>query len=328
MIAITGASGLLGSFITSHFISEGEQVIALRRKESNSSFVQSLPDKIQWREADVLDINSLNESFKDVDTVIHAAALVSFNPRKAKQIFDTNVMGTKNVVDACLVSGVKKLIQISSVAALGRQKGKTLIDETSTWTDNALHSDYAISKYQAELEVYRGYEEGLKVSLVNPSVILAPGDWNRSSSQLFKYIWSEKPFYTDGVMNYVDVRDVASMVYALHTSDFSGERFIASANHSSYKNIFDEIAKRFHKRSPFIKVNPSLTGMVAGLEAIRCYLTNQEPIITKHTARMAREPFYYHNQKAKEKLKINFRTLDETLDYCCPFYGQKITTNK
>ena len=327
MIAITGASGLLGSCIASRFISEGEHIVGLKRKASNISSL-NFQEKIEWREADLLDSVSLGESLKEVHTVIHSAALVSFNPRKAKEIFDTNVIGTKNVVDACLAGGVKKLIHISSVAALGRQKGTNQINEESTWIDSALNSDYAISKYQAELEVYRGHEEGLHVSLVNPSVILSPGDWNRSSSQIFKYIWKEKPFYTEGIMNYVDVRDVADMVYALHTSDFNGERFIASANHTSFKNIFDQIAKRFAKRSPSIKVHPSLTGIVAALESIRCLLTNKEPIITKHTVRMAREPFYYENKKAIEKLKINFRTLDETLDYCCPFHKQKITINK
>lgn len=328
MIAITGASGLLGSFIVSQFISEGEQVIALTRKNSDTSPLKHIQEKIQWREADVLDPISLSESLKGVHTVIHTAALVSFNPRKAKIIFDTNVTGTKNVVDACLATGVKKLIHVSSVAALGRRKGVNQISEESTWVDSTLNSDYAMSKYQAELEVYRGYEEGLHVSVVNPSVILGPGDWNRSSSQIFKYIWNEKPFYTAGVLNYVDVRDVANMVYALHKSDFNGERFIAHANHISYKKIFDEIAKRFHKKSPSVKINASLAGIVASLEAFRCFFTNQEPVITKHTVRMAREPFYYTNKKAVEKLKIQFRTIDETLDFCCLHYGQKFTTNK
>lgn len=326
MIAITGASGLLGGFIAEKFILEGEQVIALKRKNSKSSLKHS--EKINWMEADVLDQISLQESFKEVDTVIHSAAVVSFNPRKSKEVFETNVTGTKNVVDACLASGVKKLIHISSVAALGRQKGINHVNEKSNWVDSVLNSDYATSKYQAELEVYRGYEEGLHVSLVNPSVILGPADWNKSSSQIFKYIWDEKPFYTEGVLNYVDVRDVANMVHTLHSSDFNGERFIANAGHTTFKNIFDEIANRFDKKSPYLKVNSSLTGIVASLEAIRCLLTNKEPVITKHTVRMAREPFYFENKKAVEKLKIDFRSLRETLDFCCPYYAQKITTNK
>ncbi len=327
MIAITGASGLLGRFVSEKFLSEGEQVLALKRKNSNiTEFGQH--KNIKWLEVDISDSTMLSESFIGVDTVIHSAALVSFNPRRAKEVYETNVAGTRNVVDACLSSGVKKLIHISSVAALGRQKGVNQVNEKNNWIDSALNSDYAISKYQAELEVYRGYEEGLHVSLVNPSVILGPADWNRSSSQIFKYIWKEKPFYTEGILNYVDVRDVASMVYMLHVSDFNGERFIANAGHTSFKNLVDEIASRFQKRSPFLKVNSSLAAVVASLEAIRCLLTNKEPVITKHTVRMAREPFYFENRKAIEKLKVNFRQLDEILEFCCSYYGQKITTNK
>ncbi len=328
MIAITGASGLLGRFIASKFISNGEKIIGLTRDTSKALKSDHPQINIDWREVNILDPISLNESLKDVHTVIHSAALVSFNQRRAKEIFDTNATGTKNVVDACLAVGVKKLIHISSVAALGRQKGLYHINEDSTWMNSKLNSDYALSKYQAELEVYRGYEEGLHVSIVNPSVILAPSDWNISSSQIFKYIWKERPFYTEGILNYVDVRDVANMVYILYTSNFNGERFIASANNISFKNIFEEIGKRFNKRSPHIKVNPALAKAIAHLEAIRSFLTNQEPIITKQTLQMAGEAVCYDNKKAVEKLKISFRTLEETLDFCCNHYLQKNTTNK
>jgi len=324
MIAVTGAGGLLGSCVVDQFVAEGEQVVAIQRSKNENPSAK----KIIWKDANVKDLVSLTESFKDVDTVIHSAALVSFNPRKSKEVFDTNVEGTKNVVNACLAAGVKKLIHVSSVAALGRKKGVTSVDENNVWIDSSLNSDYATSKYLAELEVYRGYEEGLHVSLVNPSVILGPADWTRSSSQIFKYIWDEKPFYTEGVINFVDVRDVASMIYKLHKSDFNGERFIASAGHTSFKKIFDEIATRFGTKTPSLKVDPSLTRLVAAWEAVRCFLTNSEPVITRHTVRMAREPFFYESKKAVEKLEINFRSLAETLDFCCPYYAQKITTNK
>lgn len=328
MIAITGASGLLGSFIASKFISHEEKIIGLTREKSKALKSDYLQKNIDWREVNILDPISLSESLKDVHTVIHSAALVSFNPRRRKEISDANATGTKNVVDACLAVGVKKLIHISSVAALGRQKGIYHINEDSTWMNSRLSSDYALSKYQAELEVYRGYEEGLHVSIVNPSVILAPSDWNYSSSQIFKYIWNENAFYTGGVLNYVDVRDVANMVYVLCASNFNGERFIASANYTSIKNIFDEIALRFNKKPPFIKVNTTLSKAIVYLEGVRSFLTNQEPIITKQTAQIASEPFYFDNKKAVEKLKISFQTLEETLDFCCNYYLQKNTTNK
>ncbi|MFN0189653.1 MAG: NAD-dependent epimerase/dehydratase family protein, partial [Bacteroidia bacterium] len=213
MIAITGASGLLGSFIVSKFNSQGEKVIGLTRHKDKAIKSHQHQKAIEWREVNILDTISLTESLKEVHTVIHSAALISFNSRRRNEIFEANVTGTKNIVDCCLAAGVKKLIHISSVAALGRPKGVNTINENSLWMNDKLSPDYALSKYQAELEVYRGHEEGLRVSIINPSVILAPSDWNFSSSQIFKYIWNENSFYLGGFVNYVDARDVASIAY-------------------------------------------------------------------------------------------------------------------
>ncbi len=328
MVAITGASGLLGTFIASKFRLHGEDVIGLTRQKIKAIKSHQPQNKINWKEVNILDAISLRESLKEVHTVIHSAALVSFNPRRRKEIFETNVTGTKNIVDCCLAAGVKKLIHISSVAALGRPKGVNKINETSLWMNDKLSPDYALSKYQAELEVYRGYEEGLNVSIVNPSVILAPSDWNYSSAQIFKYIWNENSFYINGFINYVDVRDVANIIYELSLSDYNGERFIACANNTSFKHIFDEIAKRFNKIPPHIKVNKTLAKAIAYLEEVRSFLTNQEPILTKQTAEVPSEPFRYDHKKTVEKLKINFHSLPETLDFCCDYYLQKNTTNK
>ena len=328
MIAITGASGLLGSFIASKFSSQGKDVIGLTRQKEKAIRSHLHQKEIRWEEVNILDPISLTESFKDVHTVIHSAALVSFNPRRSKEIFDTNVRGTRNVVDSCLTAGVKKLIHISSVAALGRPKGVSKIDEGSLWMNDKLSPDYALSKYQAELEVYRGQEEGLEISIVNPSVILAPSDWNSSSSQIFKYIWNENSFFINGDIHYVDVRDVANIVYELSLSDYSGERFIASSNNTSFQNIFEEIAKRFNKRPPAIKVGKTVAKSIAYLEEVRSFLTNQEPIITKQTVQIPLQSFQYDNKKAVEKLKINFKSLQETLDFCCDYYLQNNTTNK
>ena len=184
MIAVTGANGLLGSFIIRKLIETQQPFIAIKRERSDTSLLKDVSSHIQWRDANVEDPVSLEEAFRDVKQVIHAAAIVSFNPAKAKRIYDVNVLGTRNVVNACLHHNINKLIHISSVGALGRQKGQKLIDEKNKWTESSVNSAYAESKYLAELEVFRAQEEGLKSVILNPSVILAPGDWSRSSAQL------------------------------------------------------------------------------------------------------------------------------------------------
>ena len=248
MIAVTGATGLLGSFVVKKLLHEKCEVVGIKRKESNTNLLQGYENKINWREADILDALSLEAALKDVDCVIHTAALVSFNPRQTKKVFAVNVEGTRNVVNACLELNIPRLIHISSVAALGREKGIINLNEQAKWAESPLNSIYAESKYFAELEVFRGQEEGLSTAIINPSIILAPADWTKSSAQVFNYVWREKPFYTTGSFNYVDVRDVADMVFSLSSAPINGERIIANGGTSTYQIIFEEIAKRFHKK--------------------------------------------------------------------------------
>jgi dihydroflavonol-4-reductase len=323
MIAVTGANGLLGSYIVRKLISEKESFIALKRPGSDLSLLSDVASSIRWRDADVLDPVALEDALSDVDEVIHAAAVVSFNPRKASWVMDCNVQGTRNVVNQCLMSGVKRLVHISSVAALGRQKNQKLIDETNQWTEGSLNSVYGHSKYLAELEVFRAQEEGLSTVIVNPSIILAAADWTKSSGRLFQYIWNEKPFYSDAFLNYVDVRDVANATYGLLKNNISGQRFILNAGSIPFIDFFQGVAKRFQKKSPHIKLSPSLLSVVARVESFRTFFTGSEPLITRETARMANTGFLYSNDKIKKALSVDFQPIDGTLDWCCQYYMTK-----
>lgn len=328
MIVITGANGLVGSAIIERLIVEKTEFVALKRKTSDTTFLEKWNTQITWIDGDILDVVSLNKAFENATTVIHAAAMVSFHPKEAEVLLRVNVEGTKNVVNACLSTGIKKLIHISSVAALGRQKGITSIDEHNKWAESALNSSYGRSKYLAELEVYRGLEEGLNASIICPSFILGPGDWNKSSSQIFKYIWQENKFYSEGQFNYVDSRDLADLIFKLLEQNFPGEKFIASGGTVSYKELFDQVAKRFNKRSPFIKVNHRLLSLFARLEEWRCLLFSIKPLITRESIKSTRENFTYSNQKSIVELVMVYRKLAETLDCCCEYYQQTYSINK
>lgn len=328
MIAVTGANGLLGSFILKKLLDENVEAVGIKRKESEIKLLDGYPKIINWRDSDILDTLSLEDSLKGAHCVIHSAANVSFNPRHSKKIFAVNVEGTKNIVNTCLKLGIPRLIHISSVAALGRQKGIAHLNEESKWVDNALNSDYAESKYLAELEVFRGQEEGLSIVMINPSVIMAPADWNKSSAQVFKYVWNNKPFFTTGSLNYVDVRDVASMAYSLCSSNIEGERFIANGGTVTYQILFAEIAKRFNKKAPRIGIGASVVSIASWIEEIRSMITQSEPLFTRQSSRMACETFEYDNQKATKRLGFQFRSLEETLDWCCAYYLRNISTNK
>lgn len=328
MIAVTGINGLLGSFIARQLRAENYSVVGITRSDSDLTLVQDLNNTLTWRTGDVLDPISLVSCFENVETVIHAAGMVSFNPRRADEIFAVNTEGTKNVVNACLKAGVKKLIFISSVAALGRQKSISVLNEDSKWVEGPLNSQYAKSKYLAELEVYRGQEEGLQVAIINPSIILAPTNWNKSSAQIFKYIWDERKFYTHGQMNFVDARDVAAIVSIILNRNIFGEKFIANGGAIEWSEIFKKIADRLKRKPPSIAVSKRLASLVAGLEEMRARVLGYEPVVTRQSVKMAKGKFYYSNEKSINRLEFKYRTIENTLDWCCDEYLRLYTTNK
>jgi nucleoside-diphosphate-sugar epimerase len=327
MVAITGATGLLGSYILQKFLQEGVAVVGIKRE--NSSIPKSInTSEVTWRIADVNDSLSLPAAFEGVDCIIHAAALVSFDPRDQKRLLETNIGGTANVVNACLALKIPRLIFVSSVAALGREKNQKNISEKNIWIDSAHNSDYAKSKYHAELEVYRGQEEGLSIAIVNPSIILAPDTELRSSAQLFNYVIQERRFFIDGQLNYVDVRDVCDLIWAVFIRKIEGEKFIASAGSVQLNYLLQEIAGRLQKRPPSIKVAKSLVMLAARMEEIRCLLTGAKAAISRQSVRSSQENFIYENIKSTSQLNIHYKTLQETLDWCCESLKSAYSINK
>ncbi len=333
-ILITGITGLVGSFTARHFLKSGFQVTGLKRDNSDLSLLKDIENQIVWYEGDVLDILALEKSIENVDYVVHAAAIVSFAPKDRKRMFKTNVEGTINVVNLCLEKNIKKLCFVSSVAALGRKipNEKTLnhtikINEKATWKEDALNSNYAKTKYLAEMEVWRGQSEGLDSVIVNPSLILGEADWNKSSTQLLKYVYDEHKFYPEGNLNYVDVEDVAACIYKLTTSDISNERFILSAGQIIYKDFFEKVALRFYKKAPSTLLSKSLTEIVWRFEAIKSFFTGNAPLITKETALSSNHSFEYQNDKIKKTLDFSFKSLDQSLDRICKNLLKKCTTD-
>lgn len=322
MIAVTGANGLLGSYIVRLLHERKQPFVAIKRKSSDIRHLSDLQKHILWRDADITDEVALREALADVTGIIHTAAFVSFNPRNAQKVFAINIDGTRNVVNAALAVNVKRLLHVSSVAALGRQKAQHEVDETNKWVDSPFNSNYALSKYRAELEVYRGQEEGLSTVIINPSVILGYSNWDKSSSQLFKYAWQEKPFYMDGSFNYVDVRDIASIALQLFESKIERERFILNAGSVGFKDFFDTLSRNFNKNGPTIRVGKPFLKPLAALESFRTKLTGTEPIITLETARLAGTHFHYSAKKIKKTLDYNFQTFDATVKWCCSRYAE------
>lgn len=325
-ILITGANGLVGSRVARRFAEANFEVFALCRLGSDLSLLSDISSKIKFVEGDILDIASLEKALEhDLDFVVHAAAVVSYSPKNRDNMYKVNVEGTANVVNICLDKKIKKLCYVSSIAALGKPNAATenilggIIDENQKWEDSPLNSHYSKSKYQGELEVWRGQAEGLNTVIINPSVILGEGDWNKSSTQLFKYVYDEHQFYTEGNLNYVDVKDVVEAIFQLTTSEIKNERYILNAGTIIYKDFFEKVGTVFKKKPPTKSISPFLTEILWRIEAIRSFFTQKSPLITKETAKNSRTKFAYKNEKIHQALGFKFTNIEETILRVCTF---------
>ena len=313
MIFITGATGLLGSYLIKELAKQGTKTKALYRNEIPFS------DKnIDWIKGDISDISLLEEVLTDGDEVYHCAGKVSFNPKDKQELFKTNIEGTANIVNACLNAGVRKLVHVSSVSALGRIRENSVVNESMQWSEETSNSIYGKSKFLAEMEVWRAVAEGLNAVIVNPTIILGGNDWNKSSAEIFKTVYNEFPYYSEGVTGFVDVKDVAKAMITLMHSDISRERFIVSAENTSYKQLFDMIATAFHKKLPHKNITPFMAAMVWRFEAVKSLLTGKAPFITKETARTAMAKVYFDNSKLLNTIPgFTYTSLKDSIERIC-----------
>ncbi|MDB5280471.1 MAG: dihydroflavonol-4-reductase [Ferruginibacter sp.] len=323
MILVTGGSGLLGKEVITQLLAQGKGVTAIYNKTALPSFDSTLLTQVPCSILDVIGLEELMQ--QDITQVYHCAAIVTFNPRRKKELFTVNIEGTANIVNAALNAGVNKMVYVSSVAALGRKFAGEMINETMPWTEENSTSSYGQSKYMAELEVWRGIAEGLDAVVVNPTIILGAGDWESGSSQIFKTAYDEFPWYTDGINGFVDVRDVASIMLQLMDSNITAERFIVSAANKTYQEIFNLIATAFHKKQPHKKVTPLIAKMVWRMEALKSLITGKDPLLTKETAASALSQERYDNSKLKSFLPhFNYRSIESTINETSRALQQKL----
>ncbi|MDX1903458.1 MAG: NAD-dependent epimerase/dehydratase family protein [Thermonemataceae bacterium] len=320
-VFITGATGLVGAYLTRSFVEKGYSVKALKRPQSAIAHLEDLR-KIQWIEGDILDILTLENAIEPEDIVVHAAAVVSFNKIDKIMMQKINIEGTANMVNIALEKNIKKFIHISSIASLGRKKGQTIIDETSQWEDSELNTIYAETKYLAELEVWRAFSEGLQGVILNPSLVFGVGDWNKSSLQIFKYVAQNKKMYPLGDANYIDLRTIAEAVLAFAENDITNERFILNAGSLPYKVLFEKIAEKIEKKPPHIPITPFIAALAWRLSSFISFFTRKKSVITKETALSSQKKFFYDNKKIKNALPdLNFYDIDETISWVVSEYN-------
>ncbi|MBE0662330.1 MAG: NAD-dependent epimerase/dehydratase family protein [Bacteroidales bacterium] len=333
MILVTGGTGLVGIRLLFDLVAGRKQVRAIKRKSSSlvmlekifhvlSDRADEMLQQIEWVNGDVQDYLSLEAALQGVEQVYHCAAVVSFDPKDKPMMMGINVGGTANVVNASLAAGIEKLVFVSSVAALGRAEENIMIDENGDWSDSKENSAYAKSKYAAEREVWRGMAEGLNVVIVNPSIILGPGDPHKSSAKLLSTAIKGNLFYTEGVNAFVDVRDVSRAMIALMESNLANERFIINQGNYSYRHIFNLMAEGFGKKHPRIEVKPWMFEILWRVDKFRSVISGTSPLITRETARTSSKKYLYSNEKIRKALNFSFISIEESIRENCNWFRQ------
>jgi len=311
-VLITGATGFLGRHLLMELGKTDYEVTALCRRIPEND--QQIPG-LRYCVGDIEDFMSLSDVMPGAEVVIHAAALVSVKPDDNHRMYQVNVLGTRNVVNVCLIFGVKRLVHISSVAALGGSNQNQLLDERAGW--NGASAGYGYTKYLSELEVFRGQSEGLEVSIVNPSVILGPGDANRTSGMILQFIRKGWPIALDGSANVVDARDVSRVIVHLINFPSSGERFILNGFSMPWSDLFTEISKRLGGRTRYWMVPTRVAIGALWIYGIIMKLVRKSPTVTPQAVRMATSGNSYSSAKVIKHLAFQFSSPESTLDWAC-----------
>ncbi len=329
MILVTGGTGLVGAHLLLHLIESqtlgNNKVRAIYRaegslKKTKALFAlykkEALLQQIEWIPADITNIPALEIAFQNIKMVYHCAALISFDPKEEERLRKTNIEGTANIVNFCIAFGVQKLCFVSSIATLGDLlPHEKYITEETEWNPENPHSDYAISKYGAEMEVWRGQQEGLKVIIVNPGVILGPvlpfPDWERGSGQLLTKVKKGLQYYTLGSTGFITVNDVVRIAFQLMQSEIKNERFTLVAENSIFRDILNAMADAVGRKRPNKHANSFFMELLWRLDWIAATLFQQKRKLTRTSAKASYSTNLYSNQKIKEALKTEFLNVQE-----------------
>ena len=325
MILVTGGTGLVGAHLLLELAEAGESIRAIHRKSSSFSGVKKvfgytreeeearrLFDSVEWIEADVLDVPTLDKAFQGITKVYHCAALVSFYPREYKKLRKINIEGTANVVNLCISKKIEKLCFVSSIATFDLNVGESEITEESHWNKEINHSMYAISKYGAEMEVWRASQEGIPVVIVNPGVIIGPGFWDTGSGVMFRKVWGGLNYHFPKVTGFVGVKDVVKILQLLMNSPLQNEQYLLVAENLSFRKILEMVAGSLKKPAPKRKLKPWMVflGWAGGLFLAPFGFRRQ---LTRDSIRGLYSDSYYDSSKVIAELEYQFEKTEAVI---------------
>ena len=332
MVLVTGGTGFVGSHLLLQLVAQGENVRAIYRNSIHIEKTKSvfsyygkdvLFGHISWIQADITDIPSMEIAFADIKFVYHCAAFVSFDPKDEEKLRKINIEGTANMVNLALAHGIEKFCHVSSIAALGDlHDHETIITEETEWNPEKYHSDYAISKYGAEMEVFRAQQEGLKIVITNPGVIIGPGIKNESG-EIFTKIRDGLRYYTKGTSGFTTVDDVVSILILLMKSEAANERYIAVNENISFDKLVNSIADNMNVKAPNAYAKKWMTEVAWRLDGIISALFLSKRKLSKATAKSLHSTDLYSNEKIIQTLDFKFGKMDSAIKTTAAFYANQ-----
>ena len=335
MILVTGGTGLIGAHLLLKLLREGHKVKAVKRASSKTertrhifSFytpeADQLFEAIEWVDCDLLDYNEVCNTLEGCNQVYHCAAMISFNSEDRDLMLKTNIRGTANLVNAAIEKGIEQFCHVSSVAALGRPPKGEAADEETYWSPSITKQAYSISKYYSEMEVWRGIQEGLKAVIVNPSIIIGPGNWNDGSPKLFKVIHNGMKFYTTGGTGFVGVNDVVNaMTLLMKPENFdrlAANRFVLAENSYTFQQIFNFMADALNVKRPPIRANKWMLSIGWRLAALGAKLTGSKPSITRDSAMGSLPRRLINGQKITKELDFRYTPIEKSIQEVASIY--------
>jgi dihydroflavonol-4-reductase len=331
MNLITGVTGIVGAHVALALLQQDKPVVAVKRKTSDigktkklfsyyTSDFENLFNKIKWVDADISDIYSIIDAMEGVDTVYHCAGFVSFDKKDAQKLYEINSIGTANMVNACLDKKIKALCYVSSIATLQNPDIQTNINEKVYWKSSPNASDYAISKYNGEREVWRGIEEGLNAVIVNPGIVLGPGFWNQSSGKLVSTCFKGTSFYTSGSSAVINANDLANCMVQLTEGGYFSNRYIIVEGNYTFKAILDGFHKKFNKKKPFIHAGKFTLRCAKWVDLIFTLVTGRTRTLNNAVISSITSTNSYDNSKIKNSINFKFTSFNETVSFISNAY--------
>jgi nucleoside-diphosphate-sugar epimerase len=328
MILVTGGTGLVGAHLLYHLTLTNTRIRAIYRDEKSlegvrkvfsfyASYDENQFSKIDWFQADITEVPAMIPAFEDIKKVYHCAAFISFHPKDYSEMRKVNIHGTAVVVNLSIAAKIDKICFVGSIASVGDALDGNLITEENEWNKDIDQSGYAITKFGGEMEIWRAGQEGIKMVIVNPGVILGSGFWQKGSGKLFSQMNKGFKYYTEGVTGFVGVKDVVKAMILLMNSEVNNERFILVSENKSFKEIFFCIADFLKKERPSKKIKPWKTAILWRFSWLISSITGKDPLLTKHTAKSAHSSSLYDSEKIKKRMDFEFEPIEKVIKQAC-----------